>query len=391
MNAARLQSFVRNYFRFEPDYFTVGGWHKNLTYFLRQGNLTAHMIDRVKFRVFPKLMIVSDFPSHVDIEAASACQMRCPMCYTTHMSDHLKGIMKWDLYTKIVDQAAKLGVYSIKLSWRGEPMLNKHLVDMVVYAKKKGIKEVAFLTNAELLTKEKAEKLVDSGLDWMSVSADGVGEVYNEIRAPAIFEETIERVRYMKEYRDGKGQKKPLLRVQSIMSAVEQNPGAYEAAWQGIVDRVNIIADHIRDLQDRDDLEYDPYYVCSKPWNRLNIAYDGRIHQCGADYAAKTIVGDCNKESLHEIWHGEGNEAVRAAFRRHTYLDDLPACRQCSYGLVQETKKISAGANMSVRSYKSVPDVVGEEGVRLKTPEEKLTSRQKMAFRERSARISAAD
>ena len=103
------------------------------------------------------------------------------------MPDDLKGIMKWELYTRIIDEARELGVYSVKLSWRGEPLLNGRIVDMVRYAKSKGIKEVAFLTNAEFLNKKMAEELVDSGLDWLSVSADGVGAIYNEIRHPASF------------------------------------------------------------------------------------------------------------------------------------------------------------------------------------------------------------
>lgn len=379
MNLKLLRSFYYKYFRFEYDYFTVGGWRKDFIYFLRQGNIYAHIIDRIKFRIFPKLRIVPDFPSHIDIEPASACQMRCPMCYTTYMPENLKGLMKWDLYTKIIDEAAARKVYSIKLSWRGEPLLNKRIVDMVKYAKDKGIKEVAFLTNGELLTHEMSEKLVDAGLDWLSISADGVGEVYNEIRSPAVFEETVDRVRYMRSYRDRKGLDKPLLRVQSIMSAVDKDPDAFNRAWEGVVDKVNIIADHIRDFENRTDLEFDPYFVCAKPWTRLNIAYDGRVHQCGADYAAKTIVGDCNTQSLYEIWHGEGNRAVRAAFRRHTYLDELPACRNCSYGLVVEKETVN---NMDVLRYSSVPKIVGSEGVKLHTPLDKLTPRQRKRLEE---------
>lgn len=384
-----VRSFLRNYFRFETDYFTVGGWRKEFAYFLAQGNVWAHLIDRVKFRILPKLMVVSNFPSHVDIEAASSCQMRCPMCYTTHMPDELKGVMKWDAYVKIVDECAARNVYSIKLSWRGEPLLNKRIVDMVRYAKEKGIKEVAFLSNGELLTPQMAEALVDAGLDWLSISADGVHDVYNEIRAPAVFEETIAKVRYMREYRDSKKLTKPLLRVQSILSAVQNNATEFYAAWEGVVDRINIIADHIRDFESHE-LEYDAYYVCSKPWNRLNVAFDGRVHQCGADYSAKTIVGDATKESLHSIWHGEGNRKVREAFRKHTYLDDLPACRNCSYGLVQVEDKVEIGLGMTVTRYKSVPKVVGEEGVRLHTPEDKLTARQKQVMRDRIAKTHAS-
>jgi MoaA/NifB/PqqE/SkfB family radical SAM enzyme len=367
MNTARIGSFFRNWFRFENSYFTVGGWRKELAYFFRMGNLGAHLVDRVKFRLFPKFGIVADFPSHLDIESASACQMRCPMCYTTYMDDSLKGIMKWELYTKLVDEAASLGVYSIKLSWRGEPLLNKRIVDMVRYAKSKGIKEVAFLSNAEFLTKDMAEALVDSGLDWLSVSADGVGEIYNEIRRPAIFEETLERVSYMKTYRDGKGLTRPLLRVQSIMSAVENDPDTYRNSWSNIVDRINVIADEVRDFNEKS-LQWDRYFVCPKPWQRMTVAYDGRVHQCISDYGAKNIIGDASRESLYDVWHGPGNRAVRDAFLRHRYLEENEPCNLCSYGVITERHKLKVGEDMYARKYKDIPQVVVMNQVTLKSP-----------------------
>jgi len=374
MNPQKFKSFFNNFFHFETDYFTVGGWQKNLAYFLKQGNILHHILDRVKFRVFPKLLYVGNFPSHIDIEAASACQMRCPMCYTTYMPNNLKGIMDWDLYKKILDEAIKNNIYSIKLSWRGEPLLNNKLVDMVAYAKDRGIKEVAFLTNAELLTPEIAEKLVNAGLDWMSISADGVDEIYNEIRAPAIFKETIEKVRYMRKYRDDKGFTKPLLRVQSIMSAVENNPEKYYNSWEGVVDRINIISDNVRDFEIKE-LEHDPYYVCSKPWERMTIAYDGRLHQCNADYSAKKVIGDCKLETLTEIWKGQGFEEVRDAFKHHKYLTQNPACKNCSYGLIREKSNIKVDTEINVSKYKSVEKIVAKNNVRLKTPDDKLTTK----------------
>lgn len=388
MNSAQISSFFRNWFRFENSYFTVGGWRKELAYFLRMGNLGAHLVDRVKFRLYPKFGVVAHFPSHLDVESASACQMRCPMCYTTYMDDSLKGVMKWDLYTRIIDQAAKLGVYSIKLSWRGEPLLNKRIVDMVRYAKQKGIKEVAFLSNAEFLTKEMAESLVDAGLDWLSISADGVGEIYNEIRRPAIFEETLERVAYMKKYRDGKGLSRPLLRVQSIMSAVENDPDVYRSSWEGIVDRINVIADEVRDFNEKD-LQWDKYFVCPKPWQRMTIAYDGRVHQCISDYGARKVIGDVNTESLLEVWHGEKSRAVREAFLKHRYLEENEPCNICSYGVITETHKLKVGQDMYVRKYKNIPQVVVMSAVTLKSP--KPAKIRKSVQEERDRRASGND
>ena len=45
-----------------------------------------------------------------------------------------------NLYKKIVDEAAANNTFSIKLSWRGEPMLHPKLMEMIKYAKDKDIK-----------------------------------------------------------------------------------------------------------------------------------------------------------------------------------------------------------------------------------------------------------
>ncbi|MCX7135379.1 MAG: SPASM domain-containing protein, partial [Proteobacteria bacterium] len=113
-----------------------------------------------------------------------------------------------------------------------------------------------------------------------------------------------------------------------------------------------------------------------------------KIHQCNTDYTAKMVLGDANKQTLYDIWHGDGENKVRSAFRRNRYLDELPACRNCSYGLVTESSKIAMDRErdeMSVRRYKSVPKVVGQEGVRLKTPDERHTARTRKALESVSA------
>ena len=154
----KTRSIFDNLFSIERDYFTIGGYKKDLSFFFKKRNILHHFLDRIKFQYYPKLLMSSSFPTHLEVEAASKCQMRCPMCYTTYMKDHFKGIMKMDLFKKIIDEAAANNTYSIKLSWRGEPLLNPYLVEMVKYAKLKGIKDVSFLTNAELLNEKKSKE-----------------------------------------------------------------------------------------------------------------------------------------------------------------------------------------------------------------------------------------
>ncbi len=347
---------IKRFFRFEPGYFRLAG--NPVKNFFQQGNLIAHVIDRVKFRFFPKLQIVSRFPTHLDIEAASACQMKCPMCYTTYMDKSKKGIMDYGLYKKIIDEAVREKVYSIKLSWRGEPLLNNHIVDMVKYAKANKIKEVAMLSNAELLYPEMAKQLVDSGLDWISFSVDGSEKTYEIIRAPAILSETVEKIKFMRKYRDNAGKNKPMIRVQSIFSALNDDPQTFLDTWEGVADQINFISDQARDFELKE-MYHDPEYLCPTPWARMSIDFAGHVHQCNSDYDGKWILGDVNKQSIYKIWHGEEFTRLRHYFNTRTALHTCDACNICSDNVITEQRTIQIGdREVKASKYKGISDVV---------------------------------
>ncbi len=75
-------------------------------------------------------------PLCIDIETASVCDLACPHCYRQFIATPDK-IMTKDLAFKIIDQASKLNVPSMKFNWRGEPLLNPFLSEIIDYAKKK--------------------------------------------------------------------------------------------------------------------------------------------------------------------------------------------------------------------------------------------------------------
>ena len=112
-------------------------------------------------------------PLSVDIETASICDLACPHCSREYIITPDK-IMSFELYKKIIEECVNLKVPSIKLNWRGEPLLNSKISEFIKYAKEKGILEVSINTNAVTLTEEKSEKLIKSGLDVIIFSFDGV-------------------------------------------------------------------------------------------------------------------------------------------------------------------------------------------------------------------------
>ena len=249
--------------------------------------------------------------------------------------------MSFDLYKKIIDECAIHNVYSIKLSWRGEPLMNPHLFEMVAYAKQKGIKDVAFLTNVEKFDDEKIKSLMSSGVDWISCSVDGLYEVYNKIRYPAKFEEIVEKVRKIKIAREQLSLPIPLIRVQTIFSAIRNDPSGFKKFWAPYADRINFIADQIRQLHNKD-IPIDVDYICQSPWQRICIDYEGRVAQCHADYLEENILGDVKTQSIYEIWHGEAFKNVRL-LQKTKQLHKLKPCRTCSDRGAMEKFDITIG------------------------------------------------
>jgi len=311
----------------EQDYRSLSSKRSLGTFFIKRSHLLKHAVDRIKWHIAPKFFYVADFPTHLDIEASVSCQMRCPMCLRNQMPTDLKyGAMDFDLYKKIIDECVQKNVYSIKLSWRGEPLLNPNIAKMVKYAKDAGIKDVAFLTNGERLTPKIAKGLVDAGLDWLSFSIDGTGETYDRIRWPETHAGIVRKVKFLKDYRDSLGLEKPLIRVQSIYGAIKDNPTAYFQLWEKMADKVFVIADQVR--WDALDFPRIPNYQCCEPWRRVVVGWNGIIPNCICDYDELNSLGDVRKQSIHEIWHGKKFNTLRKLMRNKKIYENTP-CQRC--------------------------------------------------------------
>jgi radical SAM protein with 4Fe4S-binding SPASM domain len=265
------------------------------------------------------------------MELSSACNMVCPMCYT--VTDAFKKAvphvnMDFALYCKIVDELAERGVYSLRLSLRGEPTLNHHFMDCVRYAKGKGIKEVSSLTNALRLTTEMFEELVDLQMDWLTISFDGVGETYEKIRAPAKFDEMVEKIRAFSEIKKRKGSIKPVVRIQGVWPAISENPQAYFDTFEPIVDEVSVnnLLDYLHTDQE---IEYVENFVCPVPFQRLAVSSDGRVFMCTNDELGRHPVGDAKTQSIAEIWNGKPLREVREVHKQCKGYDTFSPCRDC--------------------------------------------------------------
>src|SRR5262245_65691954 len=103
-------------------------------------------------------------PEIVQIESTNICNAKCVFCPRDEMHRR-QGIMTFDLFKKIVDECAELGITHVRVHNYGEPFIDWRLVEKVRYAKQKGIREVGMISNGSLITEEVARGMIEAGLD----------------------------------------------------------------------------------------------------------------------------------------------------------------------------------------------------------------------------------
>jgi len=299
-----------------------------------KGNLFSYMINRIKWHFYPKLNYIAKYPEHVDVELSSACNMRCPMCYT--ITDEYKSSVKRtnmepEMIEKIMKECGEGGVYSVRLSWRGELTLNPKWIDAIKIAKKYGVKEVSTLTNALLLTPEKFEQMLDAGLDWLTISVDGVGAEYEKIRAPAKFPEFLEKLKQFQEIKKRRNSVKPVIKVQTIWPAIEDNPQEYYDTYSPLVDQVtcNQLVDYLAE-DDVNTIEYADGFDCHVLYQRLTIGADGKVLMCYNDEFDNHAFGDLNSDlTIKEVWEGKQMNEARSVHKKNLGMKTYKACSKC--------------------------------------------------------------
>lgn len=278
----------------------------------------------------PKQQRVSEWPLLVDIELSSICNLTCPMCYTT--TERFKRSvntrrMSFDLYRKIIDEIGG-NVPAIRLSLRGEPTLNTKFVACIEYAKAKGIKEVSTLTHGGKLTGAYLRKVIDAGIDWITISVDGLEDVYDSVRKPLTFEGTLARIKEIKRYKEARGLKRPVIKVQGIWPAIEKDAQRFYDTFAPHVDLVafNPLIDY---LENDEEIEYIESFSCPQQYQRLVICADGLVVKCSNDEHNQEVIGDLKQQSVKQIWHGEAMTKVREMHMQTRGFMQSPVCRKC--------------------------------------------------------------
>jgi len=280
------------------------------------------------------------YPFSLDIQTRSGCNARCTFCGVGREEKKITGVMSDDLFHKIVDEALTFPLLQkINPYLLNDPLIDKNIEQRIEYISRKKNKRrlplVRLITNAGLLTEERAYRLLRSGLDELNLSFHSImPEVYEAMMRPLKFDTVMGNILKLVELRDQlHGAKKPKINVWTVLTKpVEQNLKNERAYWKKI--GVGFVA---RKLDNRASNTVEaaqlggrPMYLvqlCPIPFWRAWVMWNGDMIMCCVDQERTNVLGNCTNRSIREVWNDAAYQKLRHNWRTHNLQGLL--CNKC--------------------------------------------------------------
>ena len=292
------------------------------------------------------------YPFSLSIEPTTACNLACPECPSgLKQFSRPTGKLNLELNEKILEQV-KSTVFYINYYFQGEPFIHPQFLDLIRAAKKARI-YTATSTNAHFIDKMKALEIVDSGLDRLIISIDGMSqESYEQYRINGQLSKVIEASTFLVEAKRERKSSTPYLIFQFL--AVKPNekeiPAVFSLAKEIGIDEVRIKTAQFYDFKHGNALmpeqdKYSRYSLqrngtyklkgrqgnhCWRMWSGSVLTWDGKVVPCCFDKDASHVLGDVSQQEFKKIWNSSAYQKFR--YTVLTKRDEIEICRNCSEG-----------------------------------------------------------
>lgn len=283
-----------------------------------------------------------DVPVDVSLELSSQCNMKCAYCYHADQTNlpFTKGIMDKSIAFMIIEEAAELGVNSLKMNWKGESTINPHFADVTAYAKRlaKGSTFIERLTNSNFKFQTSKDHIFEglANQTKVKVSYDSFSkDVFETQRAGGDHDLTTKNIDvfYNHPARIKSGTEIVIQAVRTKLNKDEDIEGLCKKRWPDatisirdmVEGRVNKDLDGLtakkRDLSDRQS--------CLQAHVRIIFNHKGKAFPCCPDIEEKLCLGDIHQNSLRQIFNSALAKKLRQDLLDKKAFEQNP-CASCS-------------------------------------------------------------
>ncbi len=325
-------------------------------------------------------------PWNVQIDLTNRCNNDCIACWCNSpllgdkaMKEEVKKQhLTYETAIQLIDELAELGTRFIYFTGGGEPFMHPKILDIMRHVKDRGM-HLGMSTNFTLVTKKKAEELVNIGIDHMNLSMWSATPEMYVIQHPSKTEETFRRmtevIDHFHKLKKKTLLKRPKLGMYNVINAYNhlEVTDMLEFAFQhkmneisyvpvdtvpGCTDQIQLQEEHmenlsrqVAELPEKHRLfrrkynhnvtftnldvfaqritsvgarqsNYDGELLSALPscyagWSFARVMANGDVNSCLKSF--KIPIGNIQHDSFTDIWFGEKQED----FRRHTIDYDI--------------------------------------------------------------------
>lgn len=286
-------------------------------------------------------------PKAVYIETTNYCNASCIMCPHDNLKRKLE-IMSDDTFEKIVSgmRGVDLSNTQLFLHKEGEPLCDKTIEEKISYVCEAlpDIKEIGINTNAMLMTKDRADKLLQTGLNLIFFSVDGTtSETYDEIRINCRYDVVEKNIEYFLRERQRLGKSNIRVVMQMLLNEkTKSQQKEYIKKWgkynvEFYFKEMHCYLDGGNSSFEKPDFSVQTS-CCDDPFSVLVYYVDGNVGACCWDYNNEYVIGNSKKQDLNELFNGDKINYLRKK-QKELNCKDISPCNRC--GRIYGKDKIS--------------------------------------------------
>lgn len=157
-------------------------------------------------------------PTSIFISITNRCNLRCRQCEVPLLGDRSKELST-EQWKKILEELHEwLGIAVLRWSG-GEPFLREDILELLSYSTNLGMLS-GVITNGQLIDRDLAARIVESGTFNVSLSIDGMQQGHDHVRGKGTFEKVTAAARFLNEARKSR---KSCLKIIIKLTVMETN------------------------------------------------------------------------------------------------------------------------------------------------------------------------